>query len=81
MIVALVFKPAYTVVKFPLQSGVFILESSLTRHVAAGKRLTAWLEEKGVTPVFIEPGSPWENGFVESFHGKLHDECLNEEIF
>jgi transposase InsO family protein len=45
------------------------------------KRLTTWLEEKGVTPVFIEPGSPWENGFVESFHGKLRDECLNEEIF
>jgi putative transposase len=31
--------------------------------------------------VFIEPGSPWENGFVESFHGKLRDECLNEELF
>jgi transposase InsO family protein len=43
--------------------------------------LTTWLEEKGVEPVFIEPGSPWENGFVESFHGKLGDECLNEEIF
>ena len=45
------------------------------------KRLTTWLEEKGVKPVFIEPGSPWENGFVESFQGKLRDECLNEEIF
>ena len=45
------------------------------------KRLMAWLEEKGVTSVLIEPGSPWENGFVESFHGKLRDECLNEEIF
>jgi transposase InsO family protein len=45
------------------------------------KRLTQWLKEKGVEPVFIEPGSPWENGFVESFHGKLRDECLNEEIF
>jgi putative transposase len=45
------------------------------------KRLTTWLKEKGVTPVFIEPGSPWENGFVESFQGKLRDECLNEEIF
>ena len=44
------------------------------------KRLSAWLEEKGIKPVFIEPGSPWENGFVESFHGKLRDECLNEEI-
>jgi transposase InsO family protein len=47
----------------------------------ASSRLTRWLREKGVTPVFIEPGSPWENGFVESFQGKLRDECLNEEIF
>jgi putative transposase len=45
------------------------------------KRLIQWLKEKGVEPVFIEPGSPWENGLVESFHGKLRDECLNEEIF
>ena len=45
------------------------------------KRLTQWLKDKGVEPVFIEPGSPWENGFVESFYGKLRDECLNEEIF
>lgn len=45
------------------------------------RRLTQWLREKGVEPVFIEPGSPWENGYLESFHGKLRDECLNEEIF
>jgi putative transposase len=44
-------------------------------------RLRDWLVHRGVTPVFIEPGSPWENGFVESFHGKLRDECLNEELF
>lgn len=34
-----------------------------------------------MAPVFIEPGSPWENGLIESFHGKLRGECLNEEIF
>ena len=45
------------------------------------RRLTQWLREKGVEPVFIEPDSPWENGYLESFHGKLRDECLNEEIF
>ena len=32
-------------------------------------------------PGYIEPGSPWENGFCESFNGKLRDECLNGEIF
>jgi transposase InsO family protein len=35
----------------------------------------------GVKTLFIEPGSPWENGYVESFNGKLRDECLNGEIF
>jgi hypothetical protein len=32
-------------------------------------------------PLFIEPGSLWENGYCESFNGKLRDECLNREIF
>ena len=35
----------------------------------------------GVTTLFIEPGSPWENGYVESFNGKLRDGLLNGEIF
>ena len=40
-----------------------------------------WLETLGVQPLFIEPGSPWENGYVESFNGKLRDELLDREIF
>jgi len=40
-----------------------------------------WLSRLGVGTLFIEPGSPWENGFVESFIGKLRDELLNREIF
>ena len=41
-----------------------------------------WLmDDVGVTPLFIEPGSPWENGYVESFNGKFRDELLNGEIF
>ncbi len=35
----------------------------------------------GVKTLFIEPGSPWENGYIESFNGKLRDELLNREIF
>jgi transposase InsO family protein len=35
----------------------------------------------GVKTLFIEPGSPWENGYIESFNGKLRDELLNVEIF
>jgi putative transposase len=40
-----------------------------------------WLGRIGVTMLFIEPGSPWENGFVESFNGKMRNEFLNLEIF
>ena len=40
-----------------------------------------WLARVGVTTLFIEPGSPWENGSGESFNGKLRDECLNRERF
>jgi putative transposase len=34
-----------------------------------------------VNILFIEPGSPWENGYIESFNGKMRDELLNREIF
>jgi len=40
-----------------------------------------WLSRLGVAPLFIEPGSPWENGYCESFNGRLRDELLNGEIF
>jgi transposase InsO family protein len=40
-----------------------------------------WLGKLGVGTLFIEPGSPWENGYVESFNGKVRDELLNPEIF
>lgn len=40
-----------------------------------------WLQRVGVKTLFIEPGSPWENGYVESFNGKLRDELLAREQF
>lgn len=45
------------------------------------KAVRKWLETIGVKTLFIEPGSPWENGYIESFNGKLRDELLNREIF
>jgi len=45
------------------------------------KVVRKWLYDLGVTTLFIEPGSPWENGYIESFNGKLRDELLNGEIF
>lgn len=40
-----------------------------------------WLKENQIKAIYIEPGAPWENGHIESFHDKLRDECLNREIF
>lgn len=40
-----------------------------------------WLEESQVGPMFITPGSPWENPFIESFNGTVREECLNRELF
>ena len=40
-----------------------------------------WLERVEVKTLYIEPGSPWENGYIESFNGKLRDELLDREIF
>ena len=45
------------------------------------KAVRGWLKRLQVKTLFIEPGSPWENGYVESFNGKLRDELLNTEIF
>ena len=45
------------------------------------KAVREWLNRVGVGPLFIERGSPWENGYIESFNGKLRDELLNRELF
>jgi len=45
------------------------------------KAIRRWLNRVGVKTLFIEPGSPWENGYIESFNGKLRDELLSREIF
>jgi len=72
---------------------LFCLSNLFTRHGPPdhirsdnGPEFTAqmvrdWLPRVGVKTLFIEPGSPWENGYNESFNGKLRDELLNGEIF
>jgi transposase InsO family protein len=66
---------------------LFILRG-IPKHIRSdnGPEFTAkavrrWLNRLGVKTLFIEPGSPWENGYIESFNGKLRDELLNREIF
>ncbi len=44
-------------------------------------KVMRWLRDAVIGPAFIAPGSPWQNGFVESFDGKLRDELLNREWF
>jgi putative transposase len=68
--------------------GECMLQYGVPGHVRSdnGAEMTAqrvrnWLATVGTQPLFIEPGSPWENGYCESFNGKLRDECLNGEIF
>ena len=66
---------------------LFILRG-IPKHIRSdnGPEFTArairkWLNKIGVKTLFIEPGSPWENGYIESFNGKMRDELLNLEVF
>lgn len=54
---------------------------ALIGHIQATKALGAWAYEQGIKLQFIEPGKPMQNAYVESFNGKLRDECLNENWF
>ena len=44
-------------------------------------QLRQWLYRLGMQTLFIEPGSPWENSYIESFNGKIRDELVDREIF
>ena len=76
-----------------LKSGdvVDLVHEAITKHGAPeyirsdngsefiAKELQRWLADHHIKTMYIEPGSPWQNGFVESFHGRFRDECLNRE--
>jgi transposase InsO family protein len=49
--------------------------------LTARRSRAGWLGRLDVKPLYIEPGNPWENGYCESFNGKLRDELLAREIF
>ena len=57
----------------------FVRSDNGPEFVAEGVR--RWIAAVGVRTAFIEPGSPWENGYIESFHARLRDEFLTGEIF
>ncbi len=64
------------------------VERGVPEHIRSdnGPEFTAgavreWLGRLGAKTLFIQPGSPWENGYIESFNGKMRDELLNRELF
>lgn len=68
--------------------GQLFIRRGIPRHIRSDNgsefiaiKLREWLQRLGVRTLYIEPGSPWENGYIESFNGKLRDELLNIEIF
>ncbi len=64
-----------------LQRGVPVHIRSDNGSEFTAKRVRGWLKTLAIKALFIEPGSPWENGYIESFNGKMRDELLNGEIF
>jgi transposase InsO family protein len=65
-----------------------MIEHGIPEHIRSdngpefmAKHLRKWLLSSGAKTLYIEPGSPWENGYCESFNSKLRDEFLNGEIF
>ena len=76
-----------------LKSGdvIKLVQAAITQHGAPefirsangsefiAKALQHWLAENKIKTIYIEPDSPWQNGFVESFHGRFRDECLKRE--
>ncbi len=71
----------YTLADLFIQRGIPAHLRSDNGPELCARAVREWLMRRGVGTLFIEPGSPWENGYVESFIGKLRDELLNREIF
>lgn len=68
--------------------GELFLKRGCPKHIRSdngpefiAKALRAWFAELEISPLYIHPGSPWENGYIESFNGRLRDEFLNCEMF
>jgi len=64
-----------------LEHGVPVHIRSDNGSEFTAKKVREYLSKPEIKPLFIEPGSPWENGYIESFNGKMRDELLAGEIF
>jgi putative transposase len=84
---------SYTARRIRSQDVIFVLADLFLKHGLPvhirsdngpefiAKKLVKWMKDLGIDPLFIQPGSPWENGYCESFNGKMRYELLNGEIF
>jgi putative transposase len=70
-----------------LLAGV-MLERGMPKHIRsdngpefAAEAVRSWLKSMRTETLFVEPGAPWENGYIESFNSRLRDELLNGEVF
>ena len=78
---------AYSMVRECHHPNIVSVFRGIPEHICSdnGSEFTAreirkWLAGLGVKTIFIKPGGPWENGYIESSNGKLRDEMLNREI-
>jgi YD repeat-containing protein len=67
--------------KIPAKPGPLDLNDPQSPNVNPRWIGSGWLKAQEIKTLYIKPGSPWENGHIESFHDKLRDECLNRELF
>ena len=70
-----------TIISIYIQGHPRCIFSSDNGPEFTAKAVRSWLENLEITTLFIAPGSPWENGYIESSNGKLRDELLDREIF
>jgi len=83
--------PRELAVKFTDEKRYFVSESSVYRVLKAydlitspefvAKSVRLWIAAVGAETAYIAPGSPWENGYIESLNARMRDELLNGEIF
>ena len=64
-----------------LQRGAPVYLRSDNGSEFTANKIREWLKDVGITTAYIEPGSPWENGYIESFNSRMRDEFLNGELF
>jgi len=56
---------------------IFVVTMALSLSLL---KLQQWLSENQIKTIYIDPGSPWQNGYIESFHSRFRDECLGREM-